>query len=106
MHRHQMAKKRQIKWLWEGGEPILEESIKKYFGILCKQHHGMGWMNVTGNWKSVGHEDLMKITFLIGKFESRDKQQWCLVIRDGWQEAWEQIILVDPGPVAMGWMKE
>ena len=48
----------------------------------------------------------MKITFLVGKFESGDKQQWCLAIRDGRQTAREEIILVDPGPEAMEWMKE
>ena len=63
-------------------------------------------MNVTGNWKKTGHEELMKITFLVGEYENGGIQRWCLAIRDGRQEEHEQIIIVDPGPGAMEWMKE
>ena len=74
MHSHQMPKKKKIKQIQDGHEPMLEESVKQYFGIICKQHPGTGWMNITGNWKKTGHEKMMKITFLVGKFEDGNKQ--------------------------------
>jgi len=83
-----------------------DTNIKQFFGLLCRQHQWTGWINVTGDWKKVGHEELMQYTFLVGKFESKGKQQWCLAIRDGRQQNTEEITLVDPGKEAMEWMKD
>jgi len=84
---------------------MLDASLKQYFGILCTQHKQTGWINVTGDWKKVGHEELVQYTFLVGKFESDTKQQWCLALRDGRQHNKEEIILIDPGKEATDWMK-
>ena len=48
----------------------------------------------------------MKITFLVGGFVNEGERRWCLAVRDGRQKEHEQIIIIDPGPEAMEWMKK